>query len=55
MAEFVDQYPGIPGWRTGLAWLHTELGHEPEAQREFERMSDPGFSGLPLTCSGSRA
>ena len=47
MAEFVDQYPGIPGWRTGLAWLHTELGNEPEARREFERMSDPGFSGFP--------
>ena len=47
MAEFVDQYPGIPGWRSGLAWLHTELGHEAEARREFERMSDPGFSGFP--------
>jgi tetratricopeptide (TPR) repeat protein len=47
MAEFVDQYPGIPGWRTGLAWLHTELGHEDEARREFERMAVSDFAGFP--------
>ena len=27
MAAFVEQYPGIPGWRAGLAYLHSELGN----------------------------
>jgi tetratricopeptide (TPR) repeat protein len=47
MSDFVEQYPGIPGWRTGLAWVHTELGQEAETRRHFEHLAAGGFSDVP--------
>jgi tetratricopeptide (TPR) repeat protein len=46
MATFVEQYPGIPGWRAGLASLHSELGQEPEARQWFEQLASD-FTQLP--------
>ena len=36
---FVDQYPVIPAWRCGLAFIYAEAGREAEARAEFERLA----------------
>ncbi len=45
--QFVERYPAIPAFRTGLAYLYSELGREPDARREFERLAADGFSTIP--------
>ena len=42
----VARYPAMPAWRSGLAWLYSELGRE-EARTEFERLAANGFANLP--------
>lgn len=44
---FVARYPAMPAWRCALAWLHSELGREAEARREFERLAARQFADLP--------
>ena len=45
---FVDQYPNLPIWRTGLALLYLEAGRADEARREFDVLSAAGFRNVPL-------
>jgi tetratricopeptide (TPR) repeat protein len=47
MRSFIDQYPGIPGWRIALAWVYTELGQEDEARAEHEVAAAHDFADLP--------
>jgi class 3 adenylate cyclase len=44
---FVDQYPAVPAWRTGLAVLLMELDREDEARREFESLAEDDFAAIP--------
>jgi class 3 adenylate cyclase len=43
----MQQFPGIPAWRTALALLHAELGREKEALEEFEILAADNFSLFP--------
>lgn len=43
----VEQYPAIPAWRTGLAFLYTEVGQMEEARREFETLARDNFAAIP--------
>ncbi len=49
--ELVHSYavaaPRIVGWRAALARIYCELGREPEAQRELDRLDQTGLSNLP--------
>jgi tetratricopeptide (TPR) repeat protein len=44
---FVQQYPAVPAWRSALASLYSELGHEAEARAEFEHLAVNDFADLP--------
>jgi class 3 adenylate cyclase len=44
---FVQQYPLVPAWRTGLAYLYSELGREAETREQFEFMAADNFAALP--------
>jgi class 3 adenylate cyclase/sugar phosphate isomerase/epimerase len=44
---FVEQYPLVPAWRTGLAYLYSELEREAEAREQFEFMAADNFAALP--------
>jgi class 3 adenylate cyclase len=44
---FIQQYPLVPAWRTGLAYIYSELGREAEARAEFEIMAADDFAALP--------
>jgi len=45
--SFVEQYPALPIWRCGLAFLYAELGRTREMQREFDRLAAHDFADLP--------
>lgn len=47
VASFVEQYPRIPAWRAGLAFLYGELGRVAEARGEFELLARDGFRVVP--------
>ena len=47
MKGFVAQYPAVPGWRAGLAYLYAELGREAEARAELEHLAANDFTDLP--------
>ncbi len=47
MKGFVGQYPLVPAWRTGLAYLYSELGREAEAREQFEVIAAGDFAALP--------
>ncbi|MBI1886376.1 MAG: protein kinase, partial [Chloroflexi bacterium] len=49
MKAFVAQYPLVPAWRTGLAFLYAEQGREAEAREEFERLVADDFAALPIS------
>jgi tetratricopeptide (TPR) repeat protein len=44
---YVEQYPAIPGWRSGLACLYSDIDRDAEARREFEVLAQRGFAGIP--------
>ena len=44
---FVAQFPAVPAWRAGLAYLYGELGRTEEARREFEIVAADAFSAIP--------
>ncbi len=44
---FVQQFPAIPAWRTGLAYIFSELGRDDEAQKEFEILAHDNFKVIP--------
>ena len=43
----VDEYPLIPAWRCGLAFLYRELGWAEEARGELEILAANDFDDLP--------
>ena len=47
MKGFVEQYPLVPAWRTGLAYLYSEMGREPEAREQFEILAADDFAAIP--------
>jgi tetratricopeptide (TPR) repeat protein len=44
---FVIRYPAIPAFRSGLAFLYSELGREVDARVEFEQLAATDFADLP--------
>lgn len=44
----VEQYPLIPAWRCGLAYLYRELGMVDEAREQFEHCAVDGFRSIPF-------
>jgi class 3 adenylate cyclase len=45
---FVEQYPAVPAWRTGLAVLYTEVDRRADARREFETIAENDFEAIPM-------
>lgn len=45
---FVEQYPAVPAWRTGLAVLYTEVERKADARREFETLAENEFEAIPV-------
>ena len=42
-----ELYDAVPCWRAALAHLHAQAGQEAECRREFERLAEGDFGGLP--------
>jgi DNA-binding SARP family transcriptional activator len=49
LEQSVHEYPARPMFRCMLAWLHTELGHEPDARADFEELAADDCAALPRT------
>jgi class 3 adenylate cyclase/tetratricopeptide (TPR) repeat protein len=47
IAAMVEQYPLVPAWRSGLAYLYRELGRLDEARGPFEVTAADDFAMLP--------
>ena len=47
VSAYVQQFPALPIWRCGLALLHSDLGNQDAAQREFEQVAARNFADLP--------
>ena len=45
--RFVAQYPEVPAWRCGLAYVYAELGRTQDAMRELDMLGADGFAALP--------
>ncbi len=45
--QFVERYPAIRTFRTGLAFLYSELGRQADARGEFEQVAARGFTAIP--------
>jgi hypothetical protein len=43
----VEQYPLIPAWRSGLAYIYRELGRAEEARKQLEVLAADDFSTIP--------
>lgn len=43
--SFVQQHPAHT-WRRGLALIYSEMGREPEARTEFERLAADDFTAI---------
>lgn len=44
----VDQYPRVPAWRTGLAYISAELGDLNGAAEQLAVLAADDFAGLPV-------
>ncbi len=44
---FAAQYPEIPAWRCGLAFVYAELGRKDDASRELDALGANRFAALP--------
>lgn len=44
----MDQYPRVPAWRTGLAYISAELGDLEAAAEQLAILAADDFSGLPV-------
>ncbi len=47
LSSFANQLPGHPVWGCGKAWALSELGVNPQAKDEFDRIAAHDFSDLP--------
>jgi tetratricopeptide (TPR) repeat protein len=45
--RFLRDFPTLPGWRAGLAFLYCEAGREADARREFAPLAANGFRDIP--------
>ena len=45
--RFVEQHGVGAAWRPGLALIYADLGLEPEARAEFERLAANDFAAIP--------
>jgi tetratricopeptide (TPR) repeat protein len=45
--SFVERNPEANTWRPGLALIYSDLGFEPEARAQFERLATNDFAGIP--------
>jgi tetratricopeptide (TPR) repeat protein len=45
--SFVEHNPEATTWRPGLALIYSDLGFEPEARAQFERLAANDFAGIP--------
>jgi tetratricopeptide (TPR) repeat protein len=43
---FAAQYPEVPAWRCGLAYVYAELGRKEDASRELDTLGADGFGSL---------
>lgn len=48
LQAMVEQFPLIPAWRCGLAFLYRELGLAAEAREQFDHFAADGFRAIPL-------
>ena len=42
-----ELYEAVPSWRAALAYLYAQTGQEAECRKEFERLAEDDFGGLP--------
>jgi DNA-binding winged helix-turn-helix (wHTH) protein/tetratricopeptide (TPR) repeat protein len=47
LAALVEQYPTLPSWRCGLAYLYTEIGRPQDARTHFDVAARRDFEDLP--------
>ncbi len=47
VAAMVEQYPLVPAWRSGLAYLYRELERRDEAREQLEFLATDDFAPLP--------
>ena len=47
VASMVEEFPLIPAWRSGLAYIYRELGMLDEAREQFEILAADDFSAMP--------
>ena len=47
LRSLVDQFPLIPSWRCGLAYLQRDLGRKDDARTTFEALAVHDFADLP--------
>ncbi|HET9476078.1 MAG TPA: AAA family ATPase, partial [Dehalococcoidia bacterium] len=43
----VEQFPAVPAWRAGLAFIHADLGREKEAREQFDLLAQGDFAAFP--------
>jgi class 3 adenylate cyclase/tetratricopeptide (TPR) repeat protein len=48
IVALVEQYPLIPAWRCGLAYVYRELGMAEEAREQFEHCAVDDFASIPF-------
>jgi class 3 adenylate cyclase len=47
MKGFVAQYPAVPAWRCGLAFIYGEMGRDAEARAELDNLAANDFKDIP--------
>jgi DNA-binding SARP family transcriptional activator/tetratricopeptide (TPR) repeat protein len=47
VSAFVEQYPGMPAWRSALALLESELGNHEHSRRLLDELGADGFESIP--------
>jgi tetratricopeptide (TPR) repeat protein len=45
--QFADQLPAMPAWRVALATVYLHTGRPAQARREYDRLADGDFAGIP--------
>ena len=47
LRSFVEQYPTLPSWRCGHAWVLSEMNRAEEARAQFEVLAVNDFGSIP--------